>query len=144
VAGDDRASHDRDVPAVSHDTSVVNGNHTAAVVEDAPITNEAIPVAETPAINGDLHATGRDAYDVIGHSPRVQGAAKDPVHTEVVVVGAGLSGISAIYRLHKLGPKILVFEADSNFGGVWHWNRYPDARVNSQTPFDQLNIPEVW
>jgi heterodisulfide reductase subunit A-like polyferredoxin len=58
------------------------------------------------------------AYDVLEYSPGVQGSAKDPVHTEVVVVGAGLSGISAIYRLHKFGLKIQAFEAGSDFGGA--------------------------
>jgi cation diffusion facilitator CzcD-associated flavoprotein CzcO len=32
----------------------------------------------------------------------------------------------------------------SDFGGVWFWNRYPGARVDSETPFYQLNIPEVY
>jgi cation diffusion facilitator CzcD-associated flavoprotein CzcO len=32
----------------------------------------------------------------------------------------------------------------SDFGGVWYWNRYPGARVDSETPFYQLNIPEVY
>lgn len=27
---------------------------------------------------------------------------------------------------------------------MWHWNRYPGARVDSETPFYQLNIPEVY
>ena len=29
-------------------------------------------------------------------------------------------------------------------GGAWHWNRYPGARVDSETPFYQLSIPEVY
>jgi cation diffusion facilitator CzcD-associated flavoprotein CzcO len=28
--------------------------------------------------------------------------------------------------------------------GVWYWNRYPGARVDSECPFYQLNIPEVY
>src|SRR4051794_24940905 len=32
----------------------------------------------------------------------------------------------------------------SDFGGVWYWNRYPGARVDSETPFYQLNIPAVY
>ena len=32
----------------------------------------------------------------------------------------------------------------SDFGGVWHYNRYPGARVDSETPFYQLNIPAVY
>lgn len=36
------------------------------------------------------------------------------------------------------------FEAGSDFGGVWYWNRYPGARVDSEWPFYQLSIPEVY
>lgn len=39
--------------------------------------------------------------------------------------------------------RILIWSG-SDFGGVWFWNRYPGARVDSETPFYQLNIPEVY
>ncbi|KAF2743843.1 FAD/NAD(P)-binding domain-containing protein [Sporormia fimetaria CBS 119925] len=42
-------------------------------------------------------------------------------------------------------PLILAdFPPASDFGGVWYHNRYPGARVDSETPFYQLNIPEVY
>lgn len=66
------------------------------------------------------------------------------VQCDVINVGGGLSGISALWRLRKLGLKCKVFEAAPTLGGVWYWNRYPGARVDSETPFYQLNIPEVW
>lgn len=67
-----------------------------------------------------------------------------PAKFDVVVVGAGLSGISVLYRLRKLNLKVKVLEAGSDLGGVWYWNRYPGARVDSEIPFYQLNIPEVY
>lgn len=63
---------------------------------------------------------------------------------DAIVVGAGFSGIANLYRLRKDGLKVHVFESASDFGGVWYWNRYPGARVDSETPFYQLNIPEVY
>lgn len=63
---------------------------------------------------------------------------------DVIIVGAGLSGISSLYRLRKDGLNAHIFEAGSDFGGVWYWNRYPGARVDSEAPFYQLNIPEVY
>ncbi|KAH7081972.1 hypothetical protein BKA63DRAFT_223596 [Paraphoma chrysanthemicola] len=63
---------------------------------------------------------------------------------DVIIVGAGFSGISALHRLRKEGLKAHIFEAGSDFGGVWYWNRYPGARVDSEAPFYQLNIPEVY
>jgi cation diffusion facilitator CzcD-associated flavoprotein CzcO len=76
--------------------------------------------------------------------PAVNGINGEMIDCDVVVVGAGFSGISALYKLRKLGLKVKVFEQGDNFGGVWYWNRYPGARVDSETPFYQLNIPEVW
>ncbi|OAP60367.1 hypothetical protein AYL99_05369 [Fonsecaea erecta] len=66
------------------------------------------------------------------------------VHCDALVVGAGFSGISMLYRLRKAGFNAKVFESGGDFGGVWYWNRYPGARVDSEWPYYQLNIPEVW
>lgn len=63
---------------------------------------------------------------------------------DAVVIGAGFSGIAVLYRLRKLGLKVKVLESGEDFGGVWHWNRYPGARVDSEWPYYQLNIPEVY
>ncbi|KAH6644051.1 hypothetical protein C7974DRAFT_439275 [Boeremia exigua] len=63
---------------------------------------------------------------------------------DVLIVGAGLSGISTLHRVRKLGMRVHVFEAAADFGGVWYWNRYPGARVDSETPFYQLSIPEAY
>lgn len=63
---------------------------------------------------------------------------------DVLIVGAGLSGIAALYKLRKLGLAVKVIEAGSDFGGTWYWNRYLGARVDSEFPYYQLNIPEVW
>ncbi|KAG8166402.1 hypothetical protein KVR01_002091 [Diaporthe batatas] len=63
---------------------------------------------------------------------------------DALVVGAGFSGISMLYRLRKLGLNAKIFEAGDQFGGTWHWNRYPGARVDSEFPWYQLNIPEVY
>ncbi|EXJ86201.1 hypothetical protein A1O1_06571 [Capronia coronata CBS 617.96] len=69
---------------------------------------------------------------------------RDIAQYDVLVVGAGFSGISALYRLRKLGLTVKVFESGGDFGGVWHWNRYPGARVDSEWPYYQLNIPEAY
>lgn len=63
---------------------------------------------------------------------------------DVVIVGAGFSGIAMLYRLRKLGLSVRIFESGDDFGGVWHWNQYPGARVDSEWPYYQLNIPEVY
>merc|ERR1712107_330163 len=45
-------------------------------------------------------------------------------------VGAGFAGLYALHRLRSLGLKVKVFEAGSDIGGTWFWNRYPGARCD--------------
>ncbi len=67
-----------------------------------------------------------------------------PPTYDVVIVGAGFSGIAMLYRLRKLGLSVRIFESGDDFGGVWHWSQYPGARVDSEWPYYQLNILEVY
>ena len=50
---------------------------------------------------------------------------------DVVVIGAGLSGLYAVYRLRQLGLRMRAYDQASDVGGTWWWNRYPGARVDS-------------
>jgi cation diffusion facilitator CzcD-associated flavoprotein CzcO len=68
----------------------------------------------------------------------------DVTNVEALVIGAGFSGIAMLYRLRKLGIPARVLESGADFGGVWYWNRYPGARVDSEWPYYQLDIPEVY
>ncbi|GAB2994117.1 flavin-containing monooxygenase [Mycobacterium bourgelatii] len=44
----------------------------------------------------------------------------------IVVIGAGLAGITALYVFTQRGFRdVTVLEKGSDVGGVWHWNRYP-------------------
>jgi cation diffusion facilitator CzcD-associated flavoprotein CzcO len=64
---------------------------------------------------------------------------------DAVVVGAGLGGIYQLYRLLKDGLNVRSFEAADGIGGVWYWNRYPGARVDSHFPFYQYWFSkELW
>jgi cation diffusion facilitator CzcD-associated flavoprotein CzcO len=52
---------------------------------------------------------------------------------DAIVVGAGMSGLYQLYRLRELGLRARVFEAGTNIGGTWYWNRYPGARFDSES-----------
>ena len=54
-------------------------------------------------------------------------------HYDVVVVGAGVSGIYQIKRLTDLGIDAIVLEGDDDLGGTWYRNRYPGARFDSES-----------
>jgi cyclohexanone monooxygenase len=53
---------------------------------------------------------------------------------DVVVVGAGMAGLYALYKFREeLGMSVRVYEAGSGVGGTWFWNRYPGARCDSES-----------
>jgi len=52
---------------------------------------------------------------------------------DVVVIGAGLTGLYQLHCLRKLGFRVQVFEAGSDVGGTWYWNRYPGCRFDSES-----------
>lgn len=48
----------------------------------------------------------------------------------MVVVGAGFAGMYMLHRLLELGLSARVYEAGTDVGGTWFWNRYPGARCD--------------
>lgn len=49
---------------------------------------------------------------------------------DVLVVGAGFSGIYLTHRLRNRGLNVQTIEAGDEVGGTWYWNRYPGARCD--------------
>src|SRR5690349_1505064 len=52
---------------------------------------------------------------------------------DVIIIGAGVTGLYALYRLRALGLSVRAFEAGGGVGGTWYWNRYPGARFDSES-----------
>jgi len=52
---------------------------------------------------------------------------------EVVVLGAGVSGLYQLKSLLDLGARVIALEADADLGGTWYRNRYPGARFDSES-----------
>ena len=52
---------------------------------------------------------------------------------DVVVVGAGITGIYQLYRAREAGFSAVLLEAGTGIGGTWFWNRYPGARFDSES-----------
>jgi cation diffusion facilitator CzcD-associated flavoprotein CzcO len=54
-------------------------------------------------------------------------------HFDVLIMGAGLSGIDAAYHLHKLCPKktYVILEQRERIGGTWDLFNYPGIRSDS-------------
>jgi cation diffusion facilitator CzcD-associated flavoprotein CzcO len=64
---------------------------------------------------------------------RANGAQSRIERFDVVVVGAGISGIGAAYHLTRQcpGARFVVLEAQHSFGGTWLTHRYPGIRSDS-------------
>ncbi len=52
---------------------------------------------------------------------------------DVLVVGAGITGIYQLYRAREAGFSVELVEAGGGVGGTWFWNRYPGARFDSES-----------
>ena len=56
-----------------------------------------------------------------------------PSELDVIVVGAGFSGLYMLYKLRQIGLSAIAFEAGSDVGGTWYWNKYPGARCDVES-----------
>jgi monooxygenase len=65
--------------------------------------------------------------------PRVTANGESIEHLDVLIVGAGLSGIGAAHHLQETFPgrSYAIFEAREELGGTWDLFRYPGIRSDS-------------
>ncbi len=70
-------------------------------------------------------------------------------YSDVLIIGAGISGIGAAYRIHEKNPNLsyTVLERRERIGGTWDLNRYPGIRSDSDIftlsyPFEPWTRPE--
>ena len=52
---------------------------------------------------------------------------------DVIVVGAGFAGVYAVHKFRRMGFSVTAFEAGSDVGGTWFWNRYPGCRCDIES-----------
>ena len=64
---------------------------------------------------------------------RLVGEVRKLDSVDIAVVGAGFAGLYMLHRARGLGLTARVFEAGSDLGGTWFWNRYPGARCDIES-----------
>lgn len=52
---------------------------------------------------------------------------------DAIVIGAGITGMYQIHKLVKEGFRVKGYEAGSDVGGTWYWNRYPGCRLDTES-----------
>lgn len=69
-----------------------------------------------------------------------------PHDLDVLIVGAGASGIALGVRLGRLGIPYRILEAGASVGGVWRDNRYPGCAVDTPNHFYSFSFapPHRW
>lgn len=75
--------------------------------------------------------------------------ASDPEYSDVLIIGAGISGIGAAYRIHEKNPQLsyTILERRTRIGGTWDLFRYPGIRSDSDIftlsfPYEPWTRPE--
>jgi len=77
-------------------------------------------------------------------SPTTPGA--EPAdQVDVLVIGGGVTGIYQLYQARGAGFSAKLLEAGSGVGGTWYWNRYPQARFDSESyTYGYLFSKDLW
>ena len=75
--------------------------------------------------------------------------SEEAEYTDVLIIGAGISGIGAAYRIHDKNPKLTytLLERRARIGGTWDLFRYPGIRSDSDIftlsyPYEPWTRPE--
>ena len=59
--------------------------------------------------------------------------SKGVLAVDMLIVGAGFSGIYALYAALQSGRSAVLVDAASGVGGTWYWNRYPGLHVDIES-----------
>ena len=88
---------------------------------EGPGANEAEPKDQTPAMN---IQTARSVSNFTSQAVE---------HFDVLIVGAGISGIGSAYHLTTQlpGTSFVILETQESFGGTWITHKYPGIRSDS-------------
>ncbi|KAL6240301.1 hypothetical protein RBB50_012788 [Rhinocladiella similis] len=67
-----------------------------------------------------------------------------PQELDALIVGTGFGGVYLLHKLRQIGYNVKAFESAGGLGGVWWRNSYPGARVDTEVPFYEFAVDEVW
>lgn len=125
-------------------TEVLAGTGRGAVVLHRPLddallremmavaTGEPVPDDYIAMMREDLTGDSLQARSLQWRSPP-DATARD--NTEVVIIGAGMSGLYAGIQLQEAGIPFVILEKNAAVGGTWYENDYPGCGVDTPNHF---------
>jgi 4-hydroxyacetophenone monooxygenase len=97
------------------------------------IVGEKVSSEYIPMMLNDLHLTSDNSkLDFVTSKSNL----------EVLIIGAGMSGILAAIKLAERGIKFKIYEKNADLGGTWYENKYPGARVDIANHFYSYSFEE--
>jgi len=113
---------------------------TADHVLDDALLKEMMSVATGEEVASDYVAMMREdlTLDTLASRSLAWRKRPDPAAlsaTEVVIIGAGMSGLYAAIQLQQAGIPFLVLEKNQSVGGTWYENAYPGCGVDTPNHF---------
>lgn len=97
------------------------------------IVGEEVSSDYVPMMLGDLNITTQSS------KPNFLAAKSN---LEVLIIGAGMSGILAAIKLAEIGIKFKIYEKNNDLGGTWYENQYPGSRVDIANHFYSYSFEE--
>lgn len=61
---------------------------------------------------------------------------------DALIIGAGVAGLYQLHQLRESGLDVRAYDAATDVGGTWYWNRYPGARFDSEAYIYQYLFSE--
>ena len=52
---------------------------------------------------------------------------------DVIIIGAGITGMYTMWKLRQLGLSCRIIEKNGDVGGTWNMNRYPGCKLDSES-----------
>ena len=106
------------------------------------LVGESLPEDYGKFLVAELSLNGEDAFG----QPGIQNIPDEKRQAfHVVIIGSGMSGILAAYRLKEAGISYTVIEKNADVGGTWYENTYPGCRVDNPNHLYSYSFrPQDW
>jgi 4-hydroxyacetophenone monooxygenase len=100
-----------------------------------------IPEQYTDFLMDEMALEGASSRDPQWEAPHREAGSK----LNVLVIGAGMSGLLAGIRLSQAGVPFTILDKNAEVGGTWLENTYPGCRVDSSNHMYSYSFePHVW